>query len=430
MNFYIKTLGCKVNQYESQVMAENLINNGFIKTSDPNSADIIIINSCTVTSESDRKTRQFVHKAKKENSSAVIILCGCVPQAAKNKINNFKYADIILGNTNRNKVAAYINEFLKNHKQIVDISEHKTCEKYEKFNINNFTGRTRAFMKIQDGCNNFCSYCLIPFARGRERSKRLEDIIKEAKNLALSGFKEVVLTGINLSSYGKEFNINLCDVVEEISKIEKIKRIRLSSVEPEFLSDENIIRLANCKKLCNHFHLCLQSGCDETLKRMNRHYTTDYYKQIVLNLRKAFPNCSITTDILVGFPGESDAEFNKTLTFIKEINFSNAHVFPYSIRQGTKAALMKPQIPKEIKKSRCKTIAKEIENSKISFLKKQIGKTLNILFEQSSDNIHTGFSENYIEIKVESSKNIKGEILPVKIINCENNCCNGVLMGS
>lgn len=428
MKFYIKTLGCKVNQYESQAMAENLIINGFEKTNDLKKANIVIVNSCTVTSESDRKTRQFIHKAKKEISSAVIILCGCVPQAAKKSENNFKHADIIMGNANRNNLITYINEFLENHKQIIDIKEHSNREKYEKLNINNFNDRTRAFMKIQDGCNNFCSYCLIPFARGRERSKKLEDIMQEANNLALSGFKEVVLTGINLSSYGKEFGINLCDAVEEIAKIDKIKRIRLSSVEPEFLTDEVIKRLAKCKKLCNHFHLCLQSGCNETLKRMNRHYTTDYYKKIVLNLRQAFPNCSITTDILVGFPGEDEDEFNETLNFIKEIKFSNAHVFPYSIRQGTKAALMKGQILKATKKSRCKLITKEIENSKNLFLENQVDKTLNVLFETKENDVYTGFSENYVEIKVKSKNNIKGDILPVKVISAQNGYCEGVLM--
>lgn len=427
MNFYIKTLGCKVNQYESQVMTENLIKNGFTKINTLNKPDIIIINSCTVTSESDRKTRQFVHKAKKENPQAVIILCGCVPQAAKKNENNFKYADIIIGNTNRNDLIFYINEFLKTKKQVIDIKEHKNHEKYEKLNINDFNERTRAFMKIQDGCNNFCSYCLIPFARGRERSKKLEDIIQEAQNLALAGFKEIVLTGINLSSYGKEFGINLCNVVEEISKIEKIKRIRLSSVEPEFLSNEIIARLANCKKLCNHFHLCLQSGCNQTLKRMNRHYTTDYYQNTVLNLRNFFTNCSITTDILVGFPGEGDEEFNETLNFIKKIKFSSAHVFPYSIRQGTKAALMQPQVLNETKRSRCKIISKEIQKSKNDFLKNQIGKTLNVLFETKENNTYTGFSENYIEIQVESSKDIKAEILPIKITCAQDNYCKGII---
>ncbi len=421
MKFHIKTLGCRVNQYESQFMKELLVSNDFQETVSFEEADIIVINSCTVTAESDRKTRQFVHKAKALNPNSIVVLCGCMPQAMVASQANFKYADIVLGNSNRKDLLKYIDRFMGNRQGIVDIKEYKTNDKYEDISISSFSGRTRAYMKIQDGCNNFCSYCLIPYARGRERSRKLSDIKNEAEKLANIGYKEIILTGINLSSYGKEFDLNLCDAIEVLEKIEGIRRVRLSSLEPDFLNSEIIDRMSKCKKLCNHFHLCLQSGCDATLKRMNRHYDTKKYRQLVQELRNKFENCSISTDILLGFPGETEDEFNKTLDFVREIELSKAHVFPFSIRKGTKASKMENQIDKSIKKKRCKVIADIIKKQSENFLLSQVGNKLFVLFESlEGENMYIGFSENYLVVKVFSKENICGKILPVTVKACDS----------
>ncbi len=421
MKFHIKTLGCRVNQYESQFMKELLVSNGFQETGRFEEADIVVINSCTVTAESDRKTRQFVHKAKALNPNSIVILCGCMPQAMAASQANFKYADIVLGNRNRKDLLKYIVRFMENRQGIVDIKEHKTDDTYEDILISSFSGRTRAYMKIQDGCNNFCSYCLIPYARGRERSRKLSDIKNEAEQLAQVGYKEIILTGINLSAYGKEFDLNLCDAIEVLEKIEGIHRIRLSSLEPDFLNSQIIHRMSKCKKLCNHFHLCLQSGCDATLKRMNRHYDTEKYRQLVQELRNKFKNCSISTDILLGFPGETEDEFNKTLDFVREIELSKAHVFPFSVREGTKASIMENQIAKGIKKERCKVIADVVNEQSEKFLHSQIDKKLYVLFEGlERENMYIGFSENYLAVKVFSKQDICGKILPVAVKACDS----------
>ncbi len=422
MKFYIKTFGCKVNQYESEFMSELLMSNGFRASNNLKSSDIIIINSCAVTSESDRKTRQFLHKARKELPRAIIVLCGCVPQSAKNLYNYTDCADIILGNSNRKDLLKYLQGFRLGNLQIIDVKNHENNEKYEHFSINHFKERTRAFVKIQDGCNNFCSYCLIPYTRGRERSKKIDDIRNELENLRNAGFKEIVFTGINLSSYGKEYGINLCDAIEIASSISGIERIRLSSVEPDFLSNEIIDRMSQYKKLCNHFHVCLQSGCDSVLRRMNRHYDTGAYRNVINKLRQKFNNCSITTDIISGFPGETESEFNATLEFVKEMQFTKIHAFPYSVRNGTKAANMNDQVDNSLKKIRCKLLSDVAQVSCEKFLNSQIGKIHNILFEKRiSDNCYEGFSENYINAKVHSNKNLNGKILPVIVENAENN---------
>lgn len=316
MKFYIFTLGCKVNQYESQIMHEKLCQSGFEYTAEHNSADIVIINTCTVTSASDSKAVKLMHRVKRENPNCVLVLTGCLPQAFPND-ERFIEADIILGNKSRNIVVPTIQQYLLNHTRINAVVQHETGDKFESMAISAFTERTRAFVKIEDGCNRFCSYCIIPYARGRVRSKPLDQLTEELNQLASKGFKEVVLVGINLSAYGQEFGINLADAIEAACAVDGIERVRLSSLEPERMDRHTIERLAAQPKLCPQFHLSLQSGCNATLKRMNRHYTAEDYTEIVNDLRNAFDNCAITTDIMVGFPGETEDEIKESLDFAK-----------------------------------------------------------------------------------------------------------------
>ena len=333
------TLGCKVNQYETQAMLNQLLQGGFSACQTGEDADIILLNSCTVTSTSDHKVKQTLHKARREHPHAVIVLTGCMPQAFPELAEDLTDADIVLGNSNRSSLLPHILQYLSTRQRIIDIVPHQTKEKFESMSVENFYERTRAFIKIQDGCNRFCSYCIIPYARGRVRSKPLDDLIAEVTQLAEKGYKEIVLTGINLSAFGQDINLHLCDAVEAVCAINGIERVRLGSLEPEQLSEDVIIRLSKQQKLCPQFHLSLQSGCDETLKRMNRHYTTEEYRTIVQNLRNAFDNAAITTDIMVGFPGETEEEFMQSLEFAKEISFSKVHVFAYSQRPEQKPAM-------------------------------------------------------------------------------------------
>ena len=320
------TLGCKVNQYETQAMLNQLLQGGFSACQTGEDADIILLNSCTVTSTSDHKVKQTLHKARREHPHAVIVLTGCMPQAFPELAEDLTDADIVLGNSNRSSLLPHILQYLSTRQRIIDIVPHQTKEKFESMSVENFYERTRAFIKIQDGCNRFCSYCIIPYARGRVRSKPLDDLIAEVTQLSEKGYKEIVLTGINLSAFGQDINLHLCDAVEAVCAINGIERVRLGSLEPEQLSEDVIIRLSKQQKLCPQYHLSLQSGCDETLKLMNRHYTTEEYRTIVQNLRNAFDNAAITTDIMVGFPGETEEEFMQSLEFAKEISFSNVHV--------------------------------------------------------------------------------------------------------
>ncbi|MFR7551312.1 MAG: tRNA (N(6)-L-threonylcarbamoyladenosine(37)-C(2))-methylthiotransferase MtaB, partial [Acutalibacteraceae bacterium] len=324
------TLGCKVNQYESEAMLSSLLKNGFSAAQDGEPADVVVLNSCTVTAESDRKVRQVFRRAKKDNPDAVMVLSGCMAQAFPEDAKRLEEADIILGTSNRARLLPDLLAFLSARQRIIDIEPHTSGEAFERLQVDSFSGRTRAFVKIEDGCNRFCSYCIIPYARGRVRSKPLEDLRGELHALAANGFREVVLTGINLSAYGQEFGLHLCDAIEAACSVPGIERVRLGSLEPEQLSEDVIRRMAKQKKLCPQFHLSLQSGCDATLRRMNRHYTADEYRTIVRNLRAAFENAAVTTDIMVGFAGETNAEFEASLAFAKEIAFAKVHVFAYS----------------------------------------------------------------------------------------------------
>lgn len=418
MKFYIYTLGCKVNQYESQVISELLVSRGFVPAETAEEADIFIINSCTVTGEGDRKTRQMVRKYKRINPNAITVLIGCMPQAFPADAEKVIEADIISGNTTPEKIPDMIEQFLKKGERIVDITPHERGEKYNTPSLKSFNERTRAFMKIEDGCDRYCTYCTIPKARGDIRSRSLDDIEKEAYSLAKNGYKEIVLVGINLTSYGREMGLTICDAVAAAAKPEGIRRIRLGSLEPDHISDETLEKLSKIPEFCPQFHLALQSGCDETLKRMNRHYDTAFYRDLVKRIRAKFDNCSITTDIMVGFPGESDEEFNKSLAFYREIGFARGHVFAYSKRAGTIAAALKNQVDEAVKTHRARLMGAAAAECEKAFIKTQIGKTAKVLFETYKSGQNFGYTENYTHVTLKDT-DLSGGIVRMELTEAE-----------
>ena len=536
MKIFISTLGCKVNQYESQAILETFCRAGYEKATDAKVADVIIINSCTVTAESDKKVRKTLHRLRKENPAAIIALVGCLPQAFPEKMSQLAEADIILGNANKTQVFEKVTvlassrqkttdirpfesdeEFAKSaierpsqavpdklsqltkadtilgnanktqvfekvtelassrqktkdikpfetdesfaqsaiecpsqavpekmsqlsdadiilananktqalekitnldptRQKITDIRPFKSNERFAQTSISTFEERTRAFVKIEDGCNRFCSYCIIPYARGRVRSRPLDDIAAEVQALARSGYKEVVLVGINLSAYGTDLGLTLCDAVEKVCAIDGIKRVRLGSLEPEYLDENTIKRLARQEKLCPHFHLSLQSGCDATLKRMNRHYTSAEYYGIVKNLRECFENVALTTDVMVGFARETVEEFDQSLNFVRKVGFAKVHVFAYSIRSGTIAATFENQVRPDVKKQRSQVMLAAVEESRRYFLNTQVGRVEPVLFEQQdSDGFWLGHTRNYTPVKMKSEENLQAKVLLVEL---------------
>lgn len=430
MTFNIITLGCKVNQYESQVMTELLRSNGFSLSDNRDKADITIINTCTVTSVTDAKNRKIIHKARRNNPDGIIILTGCMPQAFPDRISDFDGCDIVLGNKRRKQLVEAINEFLTNHHQIVRIEEHDSNNaEYESVTVNNFDGHTRAFVKIEDGCNRFCSYCIIPYARGRVRSKNPEDLRKEINALTKKGYKEIVLVGINLSVYGQGEDFNLADAVDIVCSFDEIKRVRLGSFEPEMMYEELIERFSKQKKFCPQFHLSLQSGCNATLKRMRRQYNQDDYMKIVNSLRDHFDNPSITTDVMVGFAGETDEEFNESLEFVKKIGFSKVHVFPYSRRKGTSADKLNNHIEPKVKDIRSKKMIEECNKLRKTFLESQVGNKELVLIERlRNGEYYEGYTMNYTPIRVYSDKKLTGEIVDVIISKAVDDYCIGELI--
>lgn len=420
----IITLGCKVNQYESEAMMRNLNIAGFSSTEDSEKADIIVVNSCAVTSVSEQKTQKTVRRARRENENAVIVLTGCVPQAFPNIGEKYPEADIILGNKCRSDLVPAIEQFLKNHMHIVMIDKYEKNDKYEELSVPSYQKRTRAFIKIEDGCNRFCSYCIIPYARGRVRSRSLDDIKKEVTALAEAGYSEIVLVGINLSCYGNDIGLELCDAVDAVCGIEGIERVRLGSLEPELMSIDVLNRLNSQPKFCPQFHLSLQSGCDETLKRMNRKYTTAEYAEIVDNIRSIFENPAITTDIMTGFPGETEEEFDKSCEFAEKISFAKAHIFPYSRREGTVADKAPNQIPNEIKKQRANKMIEVTEKTRRTFMQSQVGLIQEILLEtRMKNNLVEGYTKNYTPVLVKCSKDMCGKIVRAKIEKVDGEYC-------
>lgn len=417
------TLGCKVNQYETELMKEDLIRNGYEIVSEDDLPDVFIINSCTVTAESDRKTRQMVRKYRRKLPDAIIVLTGCMPQAFKGEAEKLDSADIVLGNGTNDKLVFAINEFKLTNTRQIFVQEHR--KETVNATIETFYDRTKAFLKIEDGCNRFCSYCIIPYARGRVRSKSLENIKREVETLVDNGFKEVVLIGINLSAYGKDEGLTLADAVEVVAKT-GIERIRLGSMEPDQFTDDVIDRLSNVESLCPQFHLSLQSGCDETLKRMNRHYDTAFYFDLIKKIRKKFSNASITTDIMVGFAGETDEEFKSSVAFLNKVCFAKSHVFAYSVRKGTKAEKLDGHIANDIKRKRSAIMIENALKCQEKFLSSQIGLTCPVLFEnRTKEGFYEGYTPNYTLVKVKSDKNISGEIIQTKLVSVENDYCIG-----
>ncbi len=348
------TLGCKVNQYETEAMLELFEKEGYEKAETEDYADVYVINTCTVTHMSDRKSRQYIRRMKKKNPDAIIAVVGCYSQVSPEEILSIDEVNLVMGTNDRKKIVEEVKKIDASRK-VSTVDDIMKVKAFEEIEINKTNGKTRAFMKIQDGCDRYCSYCIIPYARGRVRSRDLESIVKEVENLASNGYKEVVLTGIHVASYGKDIkdsDIKLLDVIKQINDIEGIERIRLSSVEPILFTDEFVEAVSTMDKVCPHYHLSLQSGCDETLKRMKRRYTTEEYKAIVDRLRAAIPNVSITTDVIVGFPGETNEEFDKTYEFLKDIELTHMHVFKYSPRKGTPAATMENQVDPSTKHDR------------------------------------------------------------------------------
>ena len=422
------TLGCKVNQYETNAMAQKFLEKGYqiIEEITPENEDIkpdiCIINTCTVTNMSDRKSRQMLRRMKEKNPETIVVAVGCYAQVAKEELAKIPEIDLVLGNNEKVEVVKHVEEYINNNINNVELDDVMYSKEFSDFGNVTYTEKTRAVIKIQDGCDRFCSYCIIPYARGRVRSRKPENIISEITQIASKGIKEVVITGIHIASYGKDFamskdnklaNYRLIDLLEEINEIQGIQRIRLGSIEPLLITEEFVERLKKLEKICHHFHLSLQSGCDETLKRMNRRYTTEQFKEIVRLLRKAYEDVNLTTDIIVGFPGETDEEFNKTYQFLKEIKFYKMHVFKYSPRKGTKAAVMLNQINGDIKEERSKKLIELSDRNEIEYNNSYIGKNVEVLFEEEKDGMYKGHTQNYIMVYCQSKENLDNKIMDV-----------------
>ncbi len=415
------TLGCKVNQYETNAMIERFIKADYEIVDFEEVSDIYVINTCTVTNMSDRKSRQIIRRVKQVNPNSILVVTGCYAQVASKELEKIEEIDLIVGNTEKKNIVNIVENYKKDISSKYEISDINNQKEFVDFGTTTYTEKTRAVIKVQDGCNSFCSYCIIPYAKGRVRSRKLESVIDEIKSIAQKGIQEVVITGIHVASYGIDFkdsNIRLIDLLEEINKIDGIKRIRLGSLEPNIITDEFVQRLKNVDKICDHFHLSLQSGCTETLKRMNRKYTTEDFEKVVKRLRDVFPNVALTTDIIVGFPAESEEEFNTTYEYLKNIKFYKMHVFKYSQRKGTRAAVMPNQIDGNIKEARSHKLIEISNKNEKEFLDKYIGKEVDVLFEQEENEYIKGHTSNYLVVKVKG-KELENKMLKVKITNRE-----------
>ena len=409
------TLGCKVNQYETEAMANLFLSKGYEVKNFNEKCDIYVINTCTVTSTGDSKSRRMIHRAAKKNPDALIAVVGCYSQVSPDEVKKIDKVGLILGTKDRSRIVEMCEEVLKTKQKKIDVTDALKNRTYEEMQVSSYSSKTRAFVKIEDGCSEFCTYCIIPYARGPVRSRSLESIVTEVKTLAANGFSEIVLTGIHLASYGKDLKTQtLLDVIKAVAGIDGVRRIRLGSIEPRILTEDFIKEIAKIDIMCNHFHIALQSGCDETLKRMNRKYTTDEYRKSVDLLRKYFDNPAIATDIMVGFPGETDEEFISSLDFAKEINLADAHVFAYSNRKGTKADKLPDQIEKSVKEKRSAIMICELSKLKSDYLKGYIGKECEVLFEQEvKDGIYEGHMTNYIKVRMASDTDISAKFIKV-----------------
>lgn len=394
-------------------MMQKMIEAGYEVVDFETKADIYIINTCTVTNMADKKSRQMLRRVKEINLEAILVAVGCYAQVAKEKLEQIPEIDLILGINEKNDIVKYVEQASKNT-YVSDVL-HQT--EFLDFGDVTYTEKTRAVIKVQDGCNQFCSYCIIPYARGRIRSRKPESVIKEITDVAKEGIKEVVITGIHIASYGKDFNTEyrLIDLLEEIQKVDGIQRIRLGSLEPTLITEEFVTRLKKLSKICDHFHLSLQSGCNETLKRMNRKYTTDQFRHVVELLRNAYPEVHLTTDVIVGFPGETEEEFNKTYEFLKEIKFYKMHVFKYSPRSGTVAAKMPNQIDGNIKEERSNKLIELSDENEKEYNQKYIGKEVEVLLEEREGEYLKGHTTNYMVVKMKTNENLENTIQKVTV---------------
>ena len=411
------TLGCRVNQYESEAMTEKFTREGYRVVESSEVADVYVINTCTVTNMGDKKSRQIISKAKKLNNAAIIAVVGCYSQMSPDEVSAIEGVDVVLGTRNKGDVVYYVNKAREEGNLQIHVGEVLKNNKFEELNIEDYQDKTRAFLKIQDGCNRFCAYCLIPYARGSVCSKDSMKVIEEIKKLASHGFKEVILSGIHTASYGVDLegNVTLVDLLEEIENLDGIERVRIGSIEPAFFTSEVVEKIKNMKKLCPQFHLSLQSGCNSTLVRMNRRYTAEEYENIVTTLRDNILNVSITTDVIVGFPGETEEEFKKTYEFLSNLKLTKTHVFKYSIREGTKAATMPNQVDGNIKDERSKLLIELNNLNEKEFINKYLNKEVEVLIEQEvkgKEGVFEGYSRNYIKVEVDNCpRDAKGKIV-------------------
>lgn len=426
MNYKIITQGCRVNQYDSDIISQSMLNSGFSEINEGEDPDVVIINTCTVTASSDKKFLHLLSKIKKDFPGAITVVTGCFPQAFPERMPQIG-ADIVVGNSEKERIPQLVSECMETGESLRVISDHKNIftEPKEFFH----SDKTRAYIKIEDGCNRFCSYCIIPTARGRVRSRSLENIARETDFHARDGHKEIVLTGINLSCYGADLGLDIYDAVKTVADNPLIKRVRLSSLEPDMLGESVIEKLASVKKLCPHFHISLQSGCTETLKRMNRHYTAEEYKKIVECLRDHFDNCAITTDVMVGFVGETESEFEQSLNFVQSIGFGKIHVFTYSVRPGTAAEKMDGHVDEAVKAARYKRMSQIAEQSQKKFFSNNLNVVHNLLAErQTKPEYINGHTENFIPVRIYGGKAKRHDIVPIRLVKVCDGYCEGVII--
>ena len=410
------TLGCKVNLYDTEAMAELFTEKGYEVVDFEEYADVYLINTCTVTNLGDKKSRQMIRRAKRINPNSVVVATGCYAQVASEEVAKIEGINIVIGTKNRSEIVETVENYVTENGVVNNVSDIMGEKEFEPLQISRLTNRTRAYIKIQEGCNRYCTYCIIPYARGPIRSRKPEEVVEEVKKLAENGFKEVVLTGIHVASYGLDLgNITLADIIEKVHSVDGIERIRFSSMEPLAIDNEFVARMSKLPKVCDHYHLSLQSGCNRTLKRMNRKYNAEQYAEACERLRNAFPNVAITTDIIVGFPDETEEDFKESLAFAERMKLDKIHTFPYSPKKGTPAAKMKNQISGDVKSQRSKEMIALSDKMNIDFLNNNIGKTVPVLFEDMENGFWQGHTTNYIKVLAKSDENLNNKIVDVKL---------------
>lgn len=414
-------LGCKVNQYESEAIAELFAEKGYEIVGIDEEADVYVINTCTVTNFGDKKSRQLIRKVKRQNENAIVAVVGCYAQTAPRELMKVEGVNLVIGTKDRAQIVEMVENYkaengVENH--VSDIMKERV---FEPLSIQKLANRTRAYLKIQDGCSQYCSYCIIPYARGPIRSRDPRDVLAEVKRLAENGFKEVVLTGIHVASYGKDrHDTSLLEILRQVHEVEGIERIRFSSIEPNVVTEEFARAMAELPKVCDHFHLSLQSGCDKTLKEMNRKYDTEKYRQAAATLRKYLPEVALTTDIIVGFPGETEEDFQASYAFAREIGFAKIHVFPYSPKKGTPAAARKDQLLNGVKSERSHKFMELSDKMADAFIQAYVGREVEVLYERAiGEGLYEGHTTNYIKVKATSEKDLTNQICKTRITKAE-----------